>query len=260
MKRGEAKVSSDSSTLHELPDALVALYLTEETGLPCTTKDYEMSVIKAQDSTGTLLERPALRVTFKKNASIKQQHHLLTFGSDQRHCNIILNANEASPIHCKVYAQLNSGPNVFVIEDNSANGTEYVDEESQCTRISKSVIRGRVAAHGLCRIRIGRNIFGFSLPLDKEEIAQRERWFSGIDPILVTRKVLQEQLRGAALGFCQICPIGKGGMAQVFQHMEKTTGLMIAVKEEKVKGKEADERIQKEIAYMQSLRHVSPLI
>ena len=39
--------------------------------------------------------------------------------------------------------------------------------------------------------------------------------------------------------------------------MELTTGLMIAVKEAKVKSKEADERIQKEIGYMQSLRHVS---
>lgn len=45
----------------------------------------------------------------------------------------------------------------------------------------------------------------------------------------------------------------------MFQYTELTTGLMIAVKEENVKTKEAYERIQKEIGYMQSLRHVSRL-
>ena len=43
----------------------------------------------------------------------------------------------------------------------------------------------------------------------------------------------------------------------MFEYMELTTGLMIAIKEAKVKTKEADEHIQKEIGYMQSLRHVS---
>ena len=43
----------------------------------------------------------------------------------------------------------------------------------------------------------------------------------------------------------------------VFQYMEMTTGLMVAVKEEMVKNNAADKRVQKEISYMQTLKHVS---
>lgn len=243
--------------MDDLSDALVALYLTEETGLPCSTVNYEITPFEAMDSTGARVERRALRVTFEKNTSIKQQHHLLTFGSDDQRCNVILKATEASPVHCKLYAQLNSGPNVWVIEDTSINGIEYVDEESQRTGIAKTIVRGRVAVYGLLRIRIGRNVFGFWVPSDEQEKSHRERWFNDLDPILVTQEVLQGQLRGITAEYCKICPIGDGGMANVFQYMERKTGLMIAVKEQKVKDKDADERIRKEIGYMQFLNHVS---
>lgn len=257
---GKTNSRSHADQPDDLSDALAALYLTEETGLPCNTKGYEMSSFEATDSAGARVRRRALRVTFGYNTSIKQQRHLLTFGSDDQQCNVILKATEASPVHCRVYAQLNSGPNVWVIEDTSTNGTEYVDEESRRTRISKTVVRGRVAAYGLYRIKIGGNLFSFGSPSDEKEKSQRERWFKDLDPILVTQEVLQGQLRGATPDYCQISQIGDGGMAQVFQYMERTTGLMIAVKEEEVTVEGADERIQKEIAYMQSLKHVSPMI
>ena len=48
-------------------------------------------------------------------------------------------------------------------------------------------------------------------------------------------------------------------MANVFKCMERTTGLLVAVKEEPVKSLGADERIQKELRYMQNLKHVSLL-
>ena len=241
-------------------NALVALYLTQETGLPCITKGYEITSFETQNSAGARVQRGALRVTYDKGTSIKRPVHLLTIGSDEQQCNVILNkAKEASPIHCKIYAQLNSGPDVWVMEDNSVHGTVYVDEESRRTLIPKTVVRGRVAARGLCRIQIGHNIFDLWSPSDGHEKLQREHWFSRLDPILVTQEILQGQLCGATPAFCRVCPIGDGGMADVFQYMEKTTGLMVAVKEEKVEEREADERVQKEIAYMQNLRHVSPL-
>lgn len=254
---GKADSRSDTDRTDDLSDVLVALYLTEETGLPCNTKDYEICSFKAPNSAGTLVERRALRVTFETNNRIREQCHLLTFGSHDQRCNVILKATEASPIHCKVYAQMNSGPNVWIIEDTSSDGTEYLDEESRHNGIPKRAVRRRVAAYGLCRIKIGRNVFSFWPPSDDQELSQRERWFQDNDPMLVTQNHLREQLRGVVENFCPICPVGHGGMGNVFKYMEKTTGLMIAVKEEAVKRVGADERIQKEIAYMQSLRHVS---
>ncbi len=254
-----AKIRSDPSRLAALSDALVSLYLTEETGLPCNTKGYEISSLKAPDSAGNLVERQGLRVTFEKTVSIKQPLHLLTFGSDGQRCNVILNASEASPVHCKLYAQLNSGPNVWVLEDSSTDGTEYLDDESLRNGVPKKVVRQRVAVHCLCRIRIGRNIFSFRAPSDEQEAFLRDRWFQDLDPILVTQTFLQEQLGGAAMNYSPICPVGHGAMGEVIKYMELTTGLMIAVKEEKVKRESADERIQKEIGYMKTLKHVSQM-
>lgn len=254
-----AKTNPESNTdqLDDLSNALVALYLTQETGLPCNAKGYEIAPVDPQDSAGAGVGRLALRVTFENGTSTKQPCHLLTFGSDEQQCNVILKATEASPIHCKIYAQLNSGPNVWVIEDTSTDGTEYVDDEALRTRISKNVARGRVAAQGLYRIQIGRNVFSFLPPSDNQEKSQRERYFRDLDTVPVTQEILREQLRGIPADYYPVRMIGYGGMAEVFQYIEKTTGLLIAVKEEKVKNKEADEHVQKEIGYMQSLRHVS---
>lgn len=251
---------SGANQLHNLSDDIVALYLTEETGLPCNVKGYEIGPFESQDPTGARVEKHALRVTFENSTSTRQPYHLVTFGSDDQRCNIILKASEASPIHCRVYAQLNSGPNVWVIEDTSSNGTEYVDEESLRTRVSKKVARGRVAAYGLYRLQIGRNIFSFCSPSIDREKSQRERWFRDLDPILVTREVLRDQLSGLRANYCPVDVVGRGGMGEILRYMETTTGLMIAVKEEEAKDKEADERIRKEIGYMQSLKHVSPTI
>ena len=144
-----------------------------------------------------------------------------------------------------------------MIEDSSSDGTEFLDEESLRNRIPKKTIRRRVAAYGLSRIKIGSNVFSFWPPSDDQEIFRRERWFQDRDPMLVSQNLIREQLRGAMESYYPICPVGHGGMGDVFIYMEMTTGLMIAVKEEAVKEVGADDRIQKEIAYMQNLRHVS---
>lgn len=249
---------SGADQLGEFPDAVVALYLTIETGPACDRGGYGTSSFRALNSDGILAEKRGLRVTFSRNASVKHPHRLLTFGSDQS-CNVILKTSEASPVHCKVYAQLNSGQKAWVIEDTSAHGTEYMDEESSPAEMFKTLAYRSAATYGLRRIRIGPNNFRLWLPSDEHEKFQRERWFKHLDPLLVTKGLLQEQLCGATIAFCKIRPIGQGGMADVFQYMEKTTGLMIAVKEECVKKIGADERIQKEIGYMQNLKHVSLL-
>ena len=248
---------SDTHELGHLLTDVVALYLTEDTGLPCNAKGYQISSLEVQDSEGARVERLALRVTFATGTSTKEPRRLLTFGSDDQRCNIILNATEASPIHCRIYAQLNSGPNIWVLEDMSNNGTEYLDEEALRTRISKNVARGRVAVQGLCRIRIGRNMFSFLSPSDSHERSQRERYFRNLDPIPVTQEMLQNQLGELSADYSLVRMVGHGGMAKVFQYIEKTTGLMVAVKEEKVKSKDADDRIRREINCMQSLKHVS---
>ena len=240
-----------------MTNALVALYLTQETGLPCNTKDYELSLFKPPESDGNLGKRHALRVTFQTGVSIVQQTHLLSFGSDPTRCNVILESTEASPVHCRIYAQFNSGPDVWVIEDTSTNGTEYVDGESRLTGISKKVVGRRVAARGLCRIRLGRSIFTLWSPTDEQEISRRETWFQNLDPILVSEQLLRQQLCGVKEEYRPLNLVGHGGMGAVSSYMELTTGLMIAVKEEEVKTDDADERVQKEIAHMRNLRHVS---
>ena len=258
MDRIDPKTHTDQPV--NLSNALVVLYLTEETGLPCNAKGYDISTLEVKDLVGNRVKRPALRVTFDTGTSTKQPCHLLTFGSDDQLCNIILTATEASPTHCSIYAQLNSGPDIWVIEDTSANGTQYLDEESLRTHLPKSVARGRVAVQGLRRIQIGRTIFSFWSPSENLEKARLKRYFRNLDPIPVTQELLGEQLRGVPAKFRSLEMIGDGGMGKVFRYMETTTGLMIAVKEEEVENKKADERVQKEIGYMQSLRHVSHII
>ena len=255
MDRIDAKIDNDQPG--KLSKSLVALYLTEETGLPCNAKGCEISTLEVEDSAGNRVKRLALRVTFDPGTSTKQPCHLLTFGSDDQLCNIILTATEASPIHCRIYAQLNSGPDIWVIEDTSANGTQYLDEESLRTRKSKNIDRGKVAVQGLRRIQIGRNIFSFWSPSDNQEKTRLERYFQDLDPVPVTEVMIREQLRGASFNIHPLEMIGDGGMGKVFRYMEMTTGLMIAVKEQEVETKKADERVQKEIGYLQSLRHVS---
>ena len=257
--RGDTRMNpkSDTDQPGNLSNAPVALYLTEETGLPCDTKGYEIRSFQTEDSAGARVERRALRVTFDTGTSTKQPRHLLTFGSDDQLCNVVLKATEASPIHCSIYAQLNSGPDIWVIEDTSTNGTQYLDEESIRTRLPKNVAQGRIAVQGLCRIQIGRSVFSFWLPSDKQEKSQRERYFRDLDPVPVTEEILREQLRGVSANYRTVRRVGKGGMAEVFQYIETTTGLMIAVKEEEVRTKDADKRVRKEIGYMQSLQHVS---
>ena len=263
--RGDTRMNridlqSDADQPSNLSNAPVALYLTEETGLPCNTNGYEISLFEAEDSAGARVERRGLRVTFDTGTSTKQPRHLLTFGSDDQRCHVILKATETSPIHCSIYAQLNSGPDIWVIEDTSTNGTQYLDEGSLRTRIPKNIARGRVAVQGLCRIQIGRSIFGFWLPSDRLEKSRRERYFRDLDPVPVTKEILREQLRGVSADYRAVRMVGKGGMAEVFQYIETTTGLMIAVKEEEVRTKDADERVRKEIGYMQSLKHVSQIL
>ena len=258
MDRVDPKIDTDQPG--NLSNALVALYLTQETGLPCNTKGYMISSVEAEDSAGARVERRALRVTFDPGTSTKQPRLLLTIGSDDQLCNVVLKATEASLVHCRVYAQLNSGPDIWVIEDTSAIGTKYLDEESRRTKIHKNIAGGRVAVKGLRRIQIGRAIFGFWLPSDRKEKSQRERYFRHLDPVLITEEIIREQLREVPPEYRPLEMIGKGGMGEVFRYMEKTTGLMIAVKEEEVETKRADERVQKEIRYMQSLKHVSHIL
>ena len=171
------RARSGADELGDVPDTLVAFYLTPKTGLVLKTEGYEISMFEAPNSDGILAERHALRVTFNRNVSLGRPKHLLTFGSDHHRCNVVLKASEASPVHCKVYAQLNSGPNLWVIEDNSAHGTGYYDDESSRAQTFKTLVRRRAAANGLHHIKIGHNIFDFHLPSDEHEKFQRKRWF-----------------------------------------------------------------------------------
>lgn len=107
-----------------------------------------------------------------------------------------------------------------MIEDTSTKGTRYSDGESQTYRSGTLCFR----------------FFGH--PQTKQEILRRDRWHKDLDPVPITTDLLRDQLLGATAGYRSVEKIGQGGMSTVYQDMELTTGLMIAVKEEDVKNRD----------------------
>lgn len=72
---------------------------------------------------GNEMKIDGLRITLNPHAKVENPECLLVFGSDPKRCNVILGADGIDPVHCRVWAQLNSGPNVLVLDNHSAIGT-----------------------------------------------------------------------------------------------------------------------------------------
>ena len=181
---------------------------------------------------------------------------LIGFGSDQR-CHIQLPANVVSSVHCRVYAQLNSGPQVWLVDDSSTQGTVVEDNDTSRDKLPKIVCGRRQAARGLYAIRIGPYWFKIHAPVANLEVRQREDWFRLHKPIPVTRPMLDRQRGKFDEDWLRIDRVGAGGFGEVYKYMEKNTALFIAVKEQQTKTKEDKAIIMKEIDFMKKLRHVS---
>lgn len=237
-------------------EPVVAFYLTQETNLPVEFLDeYQKVTIELPCSSGRPVEKSALRVTFSNAQSVEGPVGLLGFGSDLR-CHVKLPADVASPVHCRVYAQLNSGPGVWVVDDSSTQGTRIQDDDNSRNKRSMVVHGRRQAVQGLHFLTIGPYIFQIRPPINNIEIQRRENWFRLNKPIPVTLSMLTRQLCGTQWDWARLERVGKGGNAGVYRYMEKSTALVIAVKEEQVSDSEHKAMVLKEIQFMKTLQHV----
>ena len=221
------------------------------TSRSCT---YKVVKIETIDATGKSVANSALKITCDQRVALELQTPLLTFGSNSQQCNIVLDARHASPVHCKIFAQLNSGPDVWVLEDSSDNGTSYTTGDSQGANDIKKIYRCSRGVQKLRHITIGPYSFDCRPPEDETEILERKRWFQRHEPLPVTASILKGQLDGRGAQFETLRKIGSGGFGTVYKVMEKHTGLMLAMKELKVKD---EAPVRREILNMNTLRHVS---
>lgn len=238
-------------------EPVVAFYLTQETDLPVKFRgEHQLVTIKIPCPSGRPVEKPALRVTFSQYQSLAEPVGLLGFGSDFR-CHVLLPADIASPVHCRVYAQLNSGPLAWLVDDSSAQGTQIQDDETSRDQLSKTVHSRRQATPGLQALTIGPYKFQVRPPDSDAEVRRREDWFSLNKPIPVTSSMLARQLGGVKWDWHRMERVGEGGNAKVYKYMEKNTALLVAVKEEQTTNKAHQEMVLGEINFMKRLCHVS---
>ena len=238
-------------------EPIVAFYLTQDTNLPSKFQgEYQVVTLEIAGRSGTRFKKPALRVTFPHNQSVEDLLGLIAFGSDPR-CHVLLPADVASSVHCRVYAQLNSGPRAWLVDDSSRQGTQVEDDDTSLYKQTKTIHGHRQVTQGLYSIRIGDYRFHIRAPISSTEVRRREQWFRVNNPVSVTMSMLSRQLDGLKYDWLQMDRIGKGGNGYVYKYMERQTALYVAVKKEELKHPRRTLRVQKEVNYMETLRHVS---
>lgn len=249
-KHGGASPMPDQAS-----EPIVAFYLTQETDLPVRFQgEYQVVTIKIPNSSGKPVKKPALRVTFSKDQSIHELVGLVGFGSDPR-CHVLLPANIVSSVHCRVFAQLNSGPRVWLVDDSSTQGTQVEDDETSRDKLVKIVHGRRQATQGLYVIKIGPYSFQVQAPVCNTEVRRREDWFRLNKPVPVTSSMLSRQLDGRESDWLRMDLVGKGGFGGVYRYMERYTALYVAIKEEELMRPEDRVKVKKEVDYMKTLRH-----
>ncbi len=245
----------------QVSEPIVAFYLIQETDFPAKFQgEYQVATIKTAGSTGKPVKKPALRVTFSHNQPVEELVGLVGFGSDPR-CNVLLPADNVSSVHCRIYAQLNSGPRVWLVDDSSTQGTQVEDDETSRDNLVKTVHGRRQATQGLHSITIGPYVFQVRAPVRKKEVRRREDWFRLNKPIPVTLSMLNRQLGGPPrYDWLRMNRVARGGNGEVYRYMEKCTALYVAIKEEELGNPARKLKVEKEVNYMECLRHVSSSI
>lgn len=241
---------------------------TMAVGLPISAPFLEQSPYASKHVTGGQTSTIAFKITCGQDVPLDRPVPLLSIGSDPNQCGLVLDRRYADSVHCQIYAQLNSGFDVWIIEDDSTTGTFYrrLKDEKDRENIDDTeelhteelVRKDSKAVQGLRYLRIGLYEFHCRLPKDKKEIAERERWFRRHEPLPITSQLLKTQLAGRRLDIQERKNIGKGGFGEVFMSMEMHTGLLVAVKKQKVGNDPRGVRnIHREIRSMKDLHHVS---
>lgn len=216
---------------------------------------------------GSQFLRTALKIEIDQHASLDQPVLLLKIGSDPNRCSLVLDRHLVDPQHCRIYAQLNSGFDIWILRDDSTLGTRYrrLKESNNPQNANGSeqleeeelVHKGCRAIQGLRYLKVGRYEFHCRPSEDKGEIIERDRWFRRHEPIPVNSWLLGRQLAGRRPNLLKKKNIGEGGFGEVFKCMEMQTGLLVAVKKQKVGNDRGVENIRREILSMENLQHVS---
>lgn len=242
---------------------IVSFYMTTNLPAPVPKQSPTLLVVDYQipGRSSKAKATKAVRCSFDPRAALDQTPCLLSIGSDSNINSIVLDASIASPVHCRVYAQLNSGCNMLIIEDLSHAGTnyhgisDYKDTKGKPIHFTGTVRLDCKAVASLKTLKIGPYVFTFHPPKLAAETEQRDRWFRRNEPLLVTKEMLQVQLQGAKEQYMTLGRLGEGGQGEVFESMETHTGLLLAVKVQRV-GSD-NEALRQEIKTMKVLQHVS---
>ena len=234
--------------------------------LPVPAPFLEQTRYASENASGTQASTTALKITCRQDAPLDEPARILSIGSDSNRCGLVLDPRHTAPVHCRIYAQLNSGFDVWIIKDDSTIGTLYrrLKDEKDRENIDDTeelhpeelVHKDRKAVEGLRYLRIGPYEFHCRLSKDKKEIAERERWFRRHEPLPVTSQILITQLAGKRIDVQERKAIGEGGFGEVFKSMEMNTGLLVAVKKQKVGNDRGVKNIRREIRSMEDLHHV----
>ena len=251
------KDNGDLRVRDQTSEPVVACYLFQETDLPAKFQgEFPIVTIGTLDSSGKAIAKPALRVTFAHDQSIEEPVGLLGFGSDSR-CHVLLPPSVVSSVHCRVFAQLNSGPQVWIVDDTSTQGTGIQDDDTSRDNSSNVVLGRRQAARGLRSLTLGPYRFQIRPPTSNAEIKRRNDWFNLHKPIPVTLPMLARQLGGVQWKWLRREYVAEGANGKVYKYMEANTALMIAMKEEETRDQWHKAQVLKEINLMKTLRHVS---
>lgn len=246
---------------------LVPEPLTVPARLPIPSPFLDRIPYMSNRTAGGLGWTTALIITCDQDVTLTEPAPILRIGSDLNQCSLVLDKRHSDPAHCQIFAQLNSGFDVWIVKDNSTLGTRYkrlkestylqnadwfeeLEEEELIHNESRAV-------QGLRYIKIGPYGFHCRPSEKKGEIAERDRWFRRHEPMPVNSGLFGTQLAGRLPDLQQKKNIGEGGFGEVFKYMEMQTGLLVAVKKQKVSNDRGVENVRREIISMKNLHHVS---
>ena len=239
-------------------EELVLFQLLNETNFSCRSPKYPLLALDIPNSAGIISRKPAFNISVDIHVSVPQPVRLVKFGTDTAKCDMLLSSPFVYPLHCSLWAQLNSGPNVLVISNHSADSLQYWDADAVSKGSFEALAAGcsRSTRH-LLGLKVGPYMFSVHYVRDSEQSQLFESWFRKREWTPVTENMLAQQLGNRIPEWETIGIAGEGANGQVTKKMEKHSGLILAFKEFPAETAQQKQIAAQEIKFMKNLRHVS---